>query len=145
MAASRGVRLWIVSLLLLAACFLTYRPWKGFRAREGVLVVSEPLRIADNLYRSGEFANPFAALPTGYTAHTAPGYPMLLCGVLKLFEEGAGGWLAVRCLPVLSLGLQIALLPWFSRIFGYSPLDGHLGFLYCSADKARGLRTMGST
>ena len=68
------IRLWVVSLLLLLACFLTYRPWTEFEARQSVPILSETLRIADNLYRSDEFVNPFGPLRTGYTAHTAPGF-----------------------------------------------------------------------
>ena len=89
-------------------------------------IISETTRIADNLYRSGEFANPFGTLPTGYTAHIAPAYPILLSWLLRVFGEGAEGWLALSCLPVLALGLQLALLPWCAPIFGFSPWTGIL-------------------
>src|SRR5262245_21479326 len=125
-----GVRFVIVSIVLLSACFLTYRPWRGFEAQQSVPILSEPIRIADNLHRSGEFANPFGTLPTGYTAHIAPAYPILVFWLMRAFGRGAAGWIAFSCLPVLALGLQIALLPWSSRIFGFSPWTGVLASVF---------------
>ena len=119
-----GIRLWAVSLLLLLACFLTYRPWTEFEGHQSVPILSETLRIADNVYRSGEFANPFGPLPTGYTAHTAPGFPILASWVFRSFGEGNGGWIVLKCLPVLAFGLQLALLPWCSRILGFNSWTG---------------------
>ncbi|HXP88273.1 MAG TPA: hypothetical protein VN841_26315 [Bryobacteraceae bacterium] len=130
-----GARLWVVSLLLLAACFSNYRPWTQPTALQGVPIVSEAVRVADNLYRSGEFANPFGTLPTGYTALVPPGYPILVSGLFKLFGEGRGGWIVLSCLPVLALGLQMALLPWFSRILGYNPWTGVLAALFALLTK----------
>ena len=119
-----GVRLWLVSFLLLAACFLTYRPWNEFQAQQTVPILSEALRIADNVHQSGEFANPFGTLPTGYTAHIPPGYPFLAAFVFRILGEGSRGWIALKCLPVLALGVQIALLPWCSRVLGLGPWTG---------------------
>ena len=113
-----------MSLFLLAACFLSYRPWRQSAALQSVPILSEAIRVADNLYRAGEFANPFGTLQTGYTGLVPPGYPILVAGLFKLFGDGRGGWIALSCLPVLALGLQIALLPWISRIFGYDPWIG---------------------
>src|ERR1700733_10707588 len=38
----------------------------------------EVVRIATSLATRGTYADPYAAMRTGPTAHTAPGYPLLL-------------------------------------------------------------------
>jgi hypothetical protein len=121
-----GARLWMVSLSLLAACVLTDQPWKAFASHEDVSLGAEPVRIADSLYRSGEFANPFKASPSGFTAHSAPGFPVLVFWLFKLVGEGPGARITLHFLAILALGSQLALLPWCSRIFGYHPWTGVL-------------------
>ena len=49
---------------------------------------AEITRVALTLVQQGDFAHPFFALPTGPTAHTAPGYVMLYALVAKLFGTG---------------------------------------------------------
>lgn len=120
----------LVALLLLIAGFLNDAPWKGFSSHQQIAVVTEPLRIAENLAREGEFANPFGAMPTGRTAHSAPGYPFFVFLILKSLGAGAAGWLALRCLATLALSLQFALLPPLARLLGYSAWTGVLASLF---------------
>src|SRR5579871_5293209 len=68
------LQLWAVSLILFAACLVSYHPWRQPAALQSVPILGEPIRVADNLYRSGAFANPFGTLPTGYTGLVPPGY-----------------------------------------------------------------------
>jgi hypothetical protein len=73
--------------------------------------VSEAVTVAHNLHRFGEFANPFAPLNTGPTAHVAPGYPYLVAQILNWFGDGAHGAFVIANLEALALILQISLLP----------------------------------
>src|SRR5258707_8832469 len=45
----------------------------------------ESLNLARSLASHGTFADPYHAMPTGYSAHLAPLYPLLLAAVLRLF------------------------------------------------------------
>src|SRR5215469_7259604 len=119
-----GAHLWIVSCLMMVASLVKYDPWSELHAQRATLVRNEAVRVADNLYRSGEFANPFGTVPTGYTAHVAPGFPGLVSWLFKVFGDGAGGGIALGCLPILALSLQIALLPTLAWLFGYTPWTG---------------------
>src|ERR1035441_7823558 len=85
-----------VSVALFAACFLNYGPWRGYSSDRKVEIIAEPIRIAHNLLVEGEFRDPFGALPTGRTAHIAPGLPFLQFLVLKTLGDGARGWLALQ-------------------------------------------------
>src|SRR5580700_7981962 len=62
---------------------------------------AEITRVALTLVKQGDFAHPFFALPTGPTAHTAPGYVFLYALAAKLFGTGAMG---ARALLALNLG-----------------------------------------
>jgi hypothetical protein len=120
----------MVSVLLFTACAFTYRPWRKGPGSQSVPVFSEALRVADNVHRTGAFANPFGTLPTGYTGFVAPGFPGFVAYLFDLFGEGRAGWIALSCVPAAALGLQLALLPWVCRSFGYSPWIGVLGALF---------------
>jgi hypothetical protein len=119
-----------VSVALFAACFLNYRPWRGYSSDRKVEIIAEPIRIAHNLLVEGEFRDPFGALPTGRTAHIAPGLPFLQFLVLKTLGDGARGWLALQTLPVLALSLGLALLPWAARWIGLSAWAGVLAAIF---------------
>ncbi len=67
---------------------------------------------------------------TGPTAHVAPAFPFLQVLLIKSFGSGAAGWLALRCLPTVAFGLQIALLPYLGRVFGYSSWTGALAAVF---------------
>ena len=101
----------LASLVLFAAGFLNYRPWRGYNADRHVEFGTEPIRIANSLALEGNFANPFGALRTGPTAHIAPGFPFLQFLILKIFGDTANGWLALQILPILALSLELAMLP----------------------------------
>src|ERR1700722_20339380 len=48
----------------------------------------ESVRVARSLATHGTFADPFAVLKTGETAHVAPVYPVLYAGVLRFLGDG---------------------------------------------------------
>lgn len=103
---------------------LNYRPWRN--SANGVKFETEPIRIARSIRDSAAFANPFLTLPTGATAHIAPGFPFLLFFVLKAGDEGRAAALFIEALPVLCLALELALLPWIAPWFGFSSRAGAL-------------------
>ena len=111
-------------------------PWKGYNRSRHVELNAEPVRIASSILHSGEFANPFATMPTGPTAHAAPGLPFLQFAILRLFGDGSAGWLGLRFLPSLALSLQFALLPWLAREMGFTWWTGVLASVFGLAAKA---------
>ena len=123
-------RLKAASVILFVLAFLEYRPWRGYSPGRHVELAAEPIRIADSLLRESSFANPFGAAPTGVTAHAAPGLPFLQFLLVKLFGEGAAGWLAIRTLPVLALSLQFSILPWAASSIGLSAWTGVLASVF---------------
>ncbi|HLH43852.1 MAG TPA: hypothetical protein VKV74_12745 [Bryobacteraceae bacterium] len=130
-----GVRRWLVSLILMAACLAKYQPWSALQAARGITITSEALRVAHNLSRSAKFADPFGTLPTGSTAHLAPGFPILVAALLKVFGEGAAGSIALAWLPILALSLQIALFPSLAKMLGYSPWTGVMAAIFALLTK----------
>jgi hypothetical protein len=116
--------------ILFTAGLLNYQPWRGYNPGQRVTIAAEPVRIASNLLHEGAFANPFGALPTGPTAHIAPGLPFVQFLILRILGEGAAAWLALRSLPVVAIGLELALLPWIARSLGFSAWAGILAAVF---------------
>lgn len=101
---------------------------------------SEAVLVARSLAAHGTFANPFATMKTGVTAHVAPVYPFLYSLVLRAFGTGYTAlqvaWafnvlffaLQMGLLPLLSVRLELGLLPGIVAAFLgtlslYSPID----------------------
>ncbi|MEQ1886136.1 MAG: hypothetical protein ABL967_13815 [Bryobacteraceae bacterium] len=79
----------------------------------------ESLNVARTLAAQGIFANPYHALPTGFTAHVAPLYPFLMAAMIRLSGSmfAFSIWLVIW--NVIAQGLMIACLPAISEhIFG---------------------------
>ncbi|MBV9276296.1 MAG: hypothetical protein JO333_20550, partial [Verrucomicrobia bacterium] len=84
----------------------------------------ETIRVARSIAEKGEFANPFAALDTGPSAHVAPAFPALLALLIRLFGDGTTGMYAIQLAAAIVLSLQLALFPVFSRALGMGELNG---------------------
>jgi hypothetical protein len=123
---SRAARI-ILSAGLFAATLLNYRPWRGYRHDQEVDFGTEPIRIARSMYESGTFADPFAAAPTGKTAHIAPGFPALLWVILRAAGERGPAELLVQALPVVAIGVELSLMPWIAELLGLSFWTGAAG------------------
>src|SRR5258705_10897398 len=121
----RDLSLTQLSVLIFAASFLAYavssqgRP-TFFDLRHG----AEITRVALTLAQQGDFAHPYFSLPTGPTAHTAPGYVLLFALVAKMFGIGWSGAAILWTLNVGFLALQLALLPVLSSRLGLGVLPG---------------------
>lgn len=84
----------------------------------------ENVRVARSLAKSGEFANPFASVKTGTTAHVAPAYPFLYSLALRAFGTGYPALLILWTCNLGFLALQMALLPWISYRLGLGVFSG---------------------
>jgi hypothetical protein len=83
----------------------------------------EVTAVATSLANGHGFSNPFAAYPTGLTAHVAPIYPYLIAGILKLFGTGTGDLIKQVLSCAISASIYsflpaIAVLAGFSRRLG---------------------------
>ena len=77
----------------------------------------EAVAIARNLAFHGVFANPFANVETGPSAHLAPLFPFFLAALLKIFGNTALFVIAASLATIAMHGLHAALLPWISALF----------------------------
>src|SRR2546430_1525084 len=75
----------------------------------------ESVRIARSLAFHGTFADPFATIKTGVTAHIAPAYPFLYSLVLRLFGTHYTALLILWAASLACLALQLGLLPLLSH------------------------------
>jgi hypothetical protein len=99
--------------------------------------LSEMENIARSLALHGTFADPYL-LPTGPTAHTAPGYPILLGFIFMLFGVGAAGEVASRIASAIVASLQYALLPRVGAALGLPRLTGAVAGLLAALAPYKG-------
>jgi hypothetical protein len=115
--------LWIAIL-----CFAAVRCYGRihYDPQASAPVTEEAVRIGYFLYTQGDWMNPFRSLPTGLTAHTAPGFPAFVAGIYQVFGAGPAGAYVLEIAEATVLMAQIALLPVVMRAFGTSFLTGVL-------------------
>ncbi len=85
----------------------------------------EVTAVATSLANGQGFSNPFAAYPTGVTAHVAPVYPYLIAGLLKLFGPSTGDLIK----QVLSCAISASIYAFLPAIALLSGLSRRLGIL----------------
>lgn len=85
-------------------------------------------RIAVSLATTGVYGNPFA-LPSGPSAHVAPGYPLLLAGSFRIFGIGITGQIMKLLLASAVTSFQCAILPAAARGLGVDHRAGLLAGL----------------
>ena len=115
------------SVLIFAASFLllAIHP-QGRLIERSVPFGGENVRVARSLALHGTFANPFATMETGTTAHVAPVYPFFYSLILRAFGTGyLALWILWVC-NVSFLAIQLALLPVLSHRSGLGILPGIL-------------------
>jgi len=95
----------------------------GYNTANGLYLFTfpnEPQNIAHAIVRGEGFSNPFI-LPTGPSAHLAPGFPFLLAGIYKVFGNGVAG-LFVADLMNSAISASVgALLPVAGILCGADP------------------------
>jgi hypothetical protein len=126
--AEKTAKLSLPAVCLLLGClsFMCY----AFSTRSvldwmAIPFANETLHVARSLATDGRFADPFGwvQVHTGYTAHVAPVYPLL---VALVYRESGNAFVVLTALWVANivfLSVQMALLPYLSvRIgLGVSP------------------------
>ena len=112
-------------IALFFAALLRYRV--SYVPTDSVIREPESFRLAHSLYDSGKFANPFAALDTGPSAHLSPVFPFFVALLMKAFGDGRASIYAIRWAATLVLSLQLAVYPLFSRILGMGAINGIVG------------------
>jgi hypothetical protein len=114
-----------LAIIIFTLSFLIYGfSSQGSPATYNLVQPGELARVAMSVAERGTFADPFASLPTGFTAHVAPAYVFLYAAVAKLFGAGRWGAIALWSLNVGFLALQFALLPVLSDRLGLGVLPG---------------------
>jgi hypothetical protein len=84
----------------------------------------ESFRLARSIAEKGEFANPFAALDTGPSAHMGPTFPAIIGLLIRVFGDGTAGMFAIKFTATILLAAQLALFPVFSRELGMGEFNG---------------------
>ena len=104
----------------------------GFNITNGWYLFSsskEPQKIAHEIVGGNGFSSPFF-LPTGPTAHLAPGFPVLLAGIYKVFGEGVRGLFIADALNAAVSAAVGALLPVAALLCGASSAESLAGLFY---------------
>jgi hypothetical protein len=84
----------------------------------------ESFRLARSIAEKGQFANPFAALDTGPSAHMGPMFPAIVALLIRVLGDGNTGMYAIKFAATIVLAAQLALFPVFSRALGMGKLNG---------------------
>jgi hypothetical protein len=85
---------------------------------------SEAVLVARSLAANGTFADPFATMKTGGTAHVAPVYPFLYSLILRIFGTGHTALQVAWACNVFCFALQMGLLPLLSSRLRLGILPG---------------------
>jgi hypothetical protein len=99
--------------------------------------LSEMENIARSLVLHGTFADPYL-LPSGPTAHTAPGYPILLGIIFLLFGTGAAGETMSRVVSAIVSSIPYALLPRVGTALGLPRFTGAVAGLLAALAPYKG-------
>lgn len=78
----------------------------------------ESVELGNSIALKGSFSDPFAPLPTGPSAHVAPGYPALVALIISMFGTGPGGNFALGMITKIVVAAQLALFPFLAEYLG---------------------------
>src|SRR6266436_5504962 len=84
----------LACVTLFAISLVRYRI--SYDSTDKVFSAPESYRLAHNLTEKGQFANPFATLDTGPSAHMAPAFPAYLALLIRAFGGGSVGKYAIE-------------------------------------------------
>jgi hypothetical protein len=117
---------WALGFSIFLAAMLVYRvKWRT----NGTLVNTgfESVELGSSIALKGSFSDPFAVLPTGPSAHVAPGYPFLVALIVKVFGTGPDGAFAMAILTKAVVAAQLALFPFLAEYLGLRYWTGAIG------------------
>lgn len=120
----------LTALLFIAVAVIYALSPQGRRSYSDLAKGAEVSRVAMSLAEEGSFAHPFYPLPTGPTAHDAPGYVLIYAGIARVFGTGLTGAEALWALNIAFLALQLALLPALSERLGLGAAPGILAAVF---------------
>ena len=116
---------WVTGIGLFVATMLLYQVHLNRFATQANTGF-ESIALADSLATRGVYADPFAPLATGPSAHVAPAYPFLVAALIKIFGAGAGADFALGIVTKGVVGIQLGLLPFLAEYMGLSWIAGAL-------------------
>lgn len=122
-AAIGGWRSCLVACLFLFLLSIS-RYWIPYDLTLSVPETPESWHLAHNLRATGRFANPFATLDTGPSAHLAPAFPAFLAFITSVFGVDSRGAFAYQFTAALAMSLLLGLFPVVSQILGMGILPG---------------------
>jgi len=128
LVAARRRQIYALACIVLFLVSL-WRYWLSYDPSASVPHSPETYLLARSLYDTYKFANPFAPLATGPSAHLSPVMPAFLALLMKLFGDNSTGIYAIKLAARLILSLSLALYPMFSRILGMGAINGFIGAL----------------
>src|SRR5258708_40238064 len=85
----------------------------------------EPVKIAVSLAKTARFADPYM-IPTGFTAHAAPLYPILISPLYYFFGDNRTADFARVILSVIVAAVSYAVLPFVAQALDISASVGIL-------------------
>ncbi len=112
-----GFVCWLMGSVIFLATMLVYRvDWNP----NGTLANTayESVELGNSIALKGSFSDPFAPLPTGPSAHVAPGYPALVALIIRMFGTGPAGNFALGMVTKIVVAAQLALLPFLAEYMG---------------------------
>ena len=112
--------------ILVAGCLFVFslaQHW-AWPDRDDFLFLDEAVAAGNALAQTGTLADPFHAMPTGPTAHVAPGFPLLVAGIVKIWGPGLQAYRALAVTAVVVQSLFIASLPFLAEALGMSVYAG---------------------
>jgi len=93
--------------------------------------------VGYSLYKTCQLRDPYAALPTGVSAHAAPGFPIFVAAIYCVFGDGIPGSRALVFAEAFCIVLQIALIPLVVQAMGAPPVAGFIAGLFAIAGVQR--------
>lgn len=130
-------KLWLRFLFMALFVAGVVRMGPSLADRQTLPAGAEGVRLARSLAFTGDFADPFAPLRTGKSAHMMPGLPILLAGLIHVFGTGWSGYLAYVYCATAAFAAQFALLPALSFRLGIGYAPGIIASLMALIDPPR--------
>ncbi len=126
-----GALLFAVAFLVRIAVIIFFHPYHD-------LARYELERTAISLATTGVYGNPYA-IPTGPTAHVAPGYTLILAALFHLFGTGTTAEIIKELLATAVTSFEIALLPAVAAALSFDRRAGFVAGLIMALYPARPL------
>src|ERR1700687_1369567 len=125
-----GISVSSLCLLLFCAAFLSYSyTTRGVLDWMRVPGGAEILNVARSLATTGRFADPFGSMQahSGYTAHLAPVYPVILALLFRGIGYGLASLTALWAVNLVFFAVPMALVPLLFSRLGLGAFPGVVG------------------